>query len=77
MKIEISKGNESIDAEEILKKRVTKFSNVAHLILPSKLIDREVVVVVPKVPTTKVFTAPAKQKKDGTWKINKLKELKP
>jgi putative transposon-encoded protein len=44
MKIEISKGNESIDAEEILKKRVTKFSNVAHLILPSKLIDREVVV---------------------------------
>lgn len=71
-KVNISKGSEEVDAEEVLRKRVAKFSNVAHLILPAKLIDREVIVVVPKVPMTRVLTATAKQKKDGTYKIGKL-----
>jgi len=72
VKVNISKGEENVDAERVLRKRVTKFSNVAHLILPVDLIGREAVVVIPKVPTTKVLTAPAKQKKDGTYKIGKM-----
>jgi len=53
MKVEIDKGNESINAELVFRKKVTKFSNVAHLILPVDLIDKEVIIVVPKIATKK------------------------
>jgi putative transposon-encoded protein len=72
-KVNISKGSEEIDAERVFRKTPTKFSNVSHLILPVDLIGREVIVVVPRVPMTKVLTAPAKRKKNGTWEIGELK----
>lgn len=73
MKIEISKGNESIDAEQVLKKKATKFNNVGHIIVPMGFVDRDLIIVLPKIPMTKVRTAIAKQKKDKTWAIGELK----
>jgi len=73
MNIKISKGEEIIDAEEVFKKRVTKFSNSAHIILPIGYLDKDATVIIEKTPMTNVKTANAKQKKDGTWKIGKVK----
>ena len=74
MKIEISKGKEIIDAEEVFKKVVKKFSHTAHLILPARLVEKEVIVIVPKQEMTIVKTAPVTKKKNGTWKIGKVKK---
>ena len=73
MKVEINKGSELIDAEEVFKKRVTKFSNSAHIILPIYYLGKDATVIIEKTKMTRVLTASAKKKKDGTYKIGDLK----
>ena len=74
MNLVISKGEEKINVEQMFKKKAKKFNNVGHIIVPITFVDREVIVVLPKVETTKVKTAPVTKKKNGTWKIGKVKK---
>lgn len=69
MKIEINKGSELIDAEEIFKKKVTKFSNSAHIIVPIKMLNKQAIIIIEKEKLTNVKVSPVKKNKDGTWKI--------
>jgi len=66
MKVKITVEDEEIDAEQVLKKKATKFGDVGHIIVPKNFIERDVVVLLRKLKLMPVEVADARQKKFET-----------
>lgn len=50
MDLIISKGEEKVLVEQMLNKKARKFNNVGHIIVPLNFVDRDLIVILPRVP---------------------------